>query len=138
MRVSTIMKRDVVVIASGAVITHAAKLMLEYDIGCLLVSDNGRVSGILTDRDITMKITALGKDPEMTTVKDIMIRDLIWITPETEVLDATHLMAENEVRRLPVMEDGRLCGFVSAMDLARTVETEVGNLLSKRPISVHH
>ena len=138
MKINTIMKKDVVVIPSDAVITEAAKLMLEHQVGCLPVSDNGRVSGILTDRDITLKVTALGKDPETTTVKDILISELIWTTPDTEVLEAIRLMAENQVRRLPVMEDGRLVGFVSAMDLARTVETEVGNLLSIRPIPVHH
>ena len=138
MKINTIMKKDVVVIPSDAVITEAAKLMLEHQVGCLPVSDNGRVSGILTDRDITLKVTALGKDPETTTVKDIMISELIWTTPDTEVLEAIRLMAENQVRRLPVMEDGRLVGFVSAMDLARTVETEVGNLLSIRPSPVHH
>jgi CBS domain-containing protein len=83
-----------------------------------VVEEEGRAAGILTDRDIVVRAIAEGRDPGSTTVGEVCSSDLTTLTPDQSIDDAVRLMREHDVRRLPVVQDGRPVGIVSLGDLA--------------------
>jgi CBS domain-containing protein len=102
-----------------ATVLEAAKLMAQEDVGPTPIVEDGRLVGIVTDRDIVVKAVAQGKDVNSTKIGDIASRDLVTISPDMDMNDALELMAENQVRRLPVVEGDRLVGIVAQADIAR-------------------
>ena len=119
MRVSEIMTRGVESVAPGASLREAAQKMSELDVGPLPVVDGDRVVGMLTDRDITVRATAKGADPNTTCVRDAMTPDVIFVFEDEDVAEAGRLMKQKQVRRLLVLgRDRRLSGIVSLGDLA--------------------
>src|SRR5688572_28318061 len=104
----------------SATVVEAAKLMRDEDVGSLPVVENGRLTGVVTDRDIAVRAVAEGKDPQSTKVADVCSGDLVTIDPQQDLDEALRLMARHQVRRLPVVEeDGRLVGVVAQADVAR-------------------
>lgn len=104
----------------SAPVQEAAKLMRDEDVGPIPIVENGSVTGIVTDRDIVLNVVAEGEDPASTPVSQIASRDLITIDPEQSLDEALRLMAQHQVRRLPVVEDdGKLVGIVAQADIAR-------------------
>lgn len=102
-------------------ITLAAKKMAKHNIGALPVVDySGKVLGIITDRDITVRVTAEGKDPERYSVCDIMTNHISCVCLDADIESATQIMSESRVRRLPVVDDGKIVGFISLGDISRT------------------
>lgn len=101
-----------------ASVQDAARAMLEDDIGDVIVSDGGKVAGIVTDRDITIRAVAEGRDPARTKLTEICSGDLATLSPEDPVDEAVRLMREKAVRRIPIVEGGRPVGVVSIGDLA--------------------
>ena len=99
-------------------IRRAASLMQAVDIGPLPVCDGERIVGIITDRDIAVRAVAAGRDPS-TPVREAMSTDIVYVRADQDVDDAIELMQRHEVRRLPVIEGGRLVGMVALADLAR-------------------
>jgi len=99
--------------------SEAAKKMKEADAGMIPVMDNGNLLGTVTDRDIALRVVAEGKDPQATTVGEIASRDVVTVQPDESLDDALQKMAKHQVRRLPVVEDGRLIGVVAQADVAR-------------------
>jgi CBS domain-containing protein len=100
--------------------SQAATLMKQEDCGAIpVVSDGGKLVGIVTDRDIVVRAVAAGKDPRSTPVSVVMSADPITLSPDADADDAEKLMAERQVRRLPVVEDGRLVGILVTAHLAR-------------------
>jgi CBS domain-containing protein len=99
--------------------SEAAQKMKEADAGMIPVMDNGNLLGTVTDRDIALRVVAEGKDPQSTTVGEIASRDIVTVQPEEDLDDALQKMAKHQVRRLPVVEDGRLIGVVAQADVAR-------------------
>jgi CBS domain-containing protein len=99
--------------------SEAAKKMKEADAGMIPVMDNGNLLGTVTDRDIALRVVAEGKDPQSTTVGEIASRDIVTVQPDDDLDDALQKMAKHQVRRLPVVEDGRLIGVVAQADVAR-------------------
>jgi CBS domain-containing protein len=100
-------------------ILEAARLMRDQDVGPLPIVDGGRVVGILTDRDIDHRVGAYGTDPPATTASKVASKQLVTIDPEQMLDEAARLMAQHQVRRLPVCEeDGRLVGIVAQADVA--------------------
>ena len=108
----------------------AARVMADEDIGDVLVAESKteRLVGIVTDRDITIRAIAEGRDPDTTTVEDIFSRDLVAAAPTDTVRDTLELMQGLNVRRLPVVERGKAIGVVSLGDLS--TETDVGPTLA--------
>jgi CBS domain-containing protein len=103
----------------SATIQEAARLMRDQDVGPIPIVENGSLTGLLTDRDIVVRLVAEGKDPSSATVGEIASRDLVTIDPEQTLAEALRLMAQHQVRRLPVCEeDGRLVGIVAQADVA--------------------
>ena len=93
--------------------------MRDQDVGPVPVLESGRLVGMLTDRDITIRVVAEGRDPQSTTAGEIASRDLVTVDPQQDLDEALRLMAQHQVRRLPVIEeDGRLVGIVAQADVA--------------------
>ena len=109
-------------------VVDAARVMRDNDIGDVIVNEDGQVSGILTDRDIVVRAVAEGRDPESTKVADICTTGVEAIEPDASVDDALRKMREHDIRRLPVVKNGRPAGIVSLGDLA--VEREPDSTLA--------
>ncbi|MBL7632656.1 CBS domain-containing protein [Frankia nepalensis] len=112
------MTRDPATIQADQPVVEAARLMRASDAGDVIVFDNGRVAGILTDRDIAMRVVAEGRDPAATPVREACSGELTTVTPATTIVEAVRLIRANAVRRLPVLDRGHLVGVVSIGDLA--------------------
>jgi CBS domain-containing protein len=101
-------------------IFEAARIMRDEDIGSLPITEGSQLFGTITDRDITIRAIAEGRDPQGTTVQEIASRDLITVDPQQDLDEALRLMAQHQVRRLPVVEeDGKLVGIVAQADVAQ-------------------
>ena len=105
-------------VEAGDPATVAAHVMRDEDVGAVLVLDDGALHGILTDRDIAVRLVAEGRDPSSTAVRDIASSDPTSIESGDRIEDAVRLMRERALRRLPVVESGRPVGIVSLGDLA--------------------
>ena len=117
-------------IGATASVVEAARLMREQDIGSLPITDDEKLIGMITDRDITMRVVAETADPQTTSVGDVCSRDLVSIEPDEDLDEALQLMARHQVRRLPVVESGRLVGIVAQADIAlRENEKKTGELV---------
>ena len=113
-------------------VVEAAQLMRDEHIGSLPITDGDTLLGMITDRDITTRVVAEAADPKMTSVGDVVSRDLISIEPDEDLEEAVQLMASHQVRRLPVVENGRLVGIVAQADVAlnlRENEQRTGELV---------
>jgi len=107
-------------IESSTSVAEAAKIMKSEDIGSIPIVEGDRLVGMLTDRDIVMRVVAEGRDPQSTTPGDIASRDLVTVDPDQGLDEAARLMARHQVRRLPVVEeDGRLVGILAQGDVAQ-------------------
>jgi CBS domain-containing protein len=112
---------------------EAAKLMKAADAGMIPVMNNGNLLGTVTDRDIVVRLVAEGKDPQSTPVREIASTDIVTIEPDRDLDEALELMAKHQVRRLPVVEDGRLIGVLAQADVAREGdEKDVGHAVEER------
>jgi CBS domain-containing protein len=118
-------------IETSTPVAEAARFMSSDDVGALPVVEGERLVGMLTDRDITLRVVAEGKDPQATTVGEVASRDVVSVDPQQELDEALRLMAQHQVRRLPVVEeDGRLVGIVAQADVAQTGEpAQVGQVV---------
>jgi CBS domain-containing protein len=112
-------------IASASSVVEAAKVMRDEDVGIVPIVDGDRLEGTITDRDIAIKVVAEGKDVQSTTVGQVASRDLVTVDPKQDLDEALRLMAQHQVRRLPVVEeDGRLVGILAQADVAREASPE--------------
>jgi CBS domain-containing protein len=117
-------------IGASASVVEAARLMREEHIGSLPVTEDERLVGMITDRDITTRVVAESAVPETTSVADVYSRDLISVEPDNDLEEALQLMARHQVRRLPVVENGRLVGMVAQADIAlKENEKRTGELV---------
>src|SRR5690349_13655325 len=105
--VEEIMTRDPRTVAASDTIVDAARVMNEADIGDVVVVDNGDVKGIVTDRDIVVRAIAEGREPQSTSVSDVCTTGIDAIEPSASVDDALRQMRDADIRRLPVVQDGR-------------------------------
>ena len=104
-------------------VAAAAKIMRDEDVGIVPIVEGERLVGTVTDRDIAIRVVAEGMDPSSTTVREIASTQLVTIDPQQDLDEALRLMAQHQVRRLPVVEeDGRLVGVVAQADVARAGE----------------
>jgi CBS domain-containing protein len=114
-------------------VAYAAKMMRDEDVGLAPIVQGDRLVGTLTDRDIAIRVVAEGRDPESTTVREVASTDVVTIDPEQSLDEALRLMAQHQVRRLPVVEeDGRLVGVLAQADVARHGEDrETGQVVEQ-------
>jgi CBS domain-containing protein len=104
-------------ISRDASVLDAARLMREQNIGGLLVSDDSRLVGIFTERDVLKRIVAEGRDPATTRVEEVMSREVACCSPDTTIEEARAVMRDRRIRHLPVMDHDQLVGLVSIGDL---------------------
>jgi CBS domain-containing protein len=114
-------------------VSYAAKMMRDEDVGLAPIVEGDRLVGTLTDRDIAVRVVAEGRDAESTTVREVASRDVVTVNPEQGLDEALSLMAEHQVRRLPVVEEnGRLVGVVAQADVAEHADSsETGRMVEK-------
>jgi CBS domain-containing protein len=111
--------RDVIRIASDATVFDAVKLMVERNVGALLVTDGDEITGIFTERDYLRRIAVEGRRSRDTAVREVMSSPVVVITPETSVEESMAMMSERRIRHLPVVDQGGLVGMISIGDLVR-------------------
>jgi CBS domain-containing protein len=117
-------------IGKSVSVVEAARLMREQDIGSLPITDGDQLVGMITDRDITTRVVADAADLQGTSVADVCSGELISVEPDNDLDEALRLMARHQVRRLPVVESGRLVGIVAQADIAlQKNETATGELV---------
>jgi CBS domain-containing protein len=116
-RVRDVMMLHPHALRADSTLREAAKEMREAGITSIIVTKDGAICGIVTDRDIVLRAVAQGKGPE-TQLADVCTRFIVTLSPDTEIDEAARLMRDRAVRRLPVEEDGRPVGIVSLVDLA--------------------
>ena len=131
MEIKDIMTQGVVSIHPSESVEVAARTMTQYNIGALPVCVNGKLCGMLTDRDIVTRCLAASRQPANTQVKQVMTEQVTSVRPDMETGAAAHLMGRLQIRRLPVVENGQLCGMVSLGDMAVREETvlDAGDVL---------
>ncbi|NOX71224.1 MAG: CBS domain-containing protein [Candidatus Micrarchaeota archaeon] len=137
MLVKDIMVQSVVTAPRKTTAVEAAKIMSEKGIGSLLIVEDEKLAGLVTDRDILTKVVAKGKDIHQTSVDEIMAKEVIYVKPDLDVEDAANVMIENGIKKLPVIENETLVGIVTATDIIAAqpkIMDEIGAmvLLSKR------
>ena len=121
MQVSELMNPSVITIEPTSSAALAARLISRHNIGALPVcASDGRLRGMVTDRDIVLRCIAAEEDPAQTLVRDIMTRECATVAPGDDCREATRIMSAQQVRRLPVVEGGKVVGMISLSDLARS------------------
>jgi len=122
----------VITIDPGATVYDAIATMVDHNVGAILVTEDGALVGIFTERDYLRRIVLRGRTSKTTAVKDVMTAEVITVTPDTRVETALSVMTEARCRHLPVIADGRLAGLVSIGDcvkhLLRNAEAEIDTL----------
>jgi len=128
-----LMTDNVCSIDADQTVAHAAKMLRDEDVGLAPIVEGDKLIGMLTDRDITIRVVAEGKDPGTTKVRDVASTRLVTIDPDQDLDEALRLMGTNQVRRLPVVEeDGKLVGVVTQADIAlHAPEEKTGEVVER-------
>jgi CBS domain-containing protein len=133
MKIRKIMVKKVKTVPMDATVQKAVKIMNKNRISCLVVTYDKGIAGILTERDLLERVLVKGKDPEETKVSEIMTRQVLVGKPTMELVEASNLMFEKKVKKLPILEKNRLVGIVTLTDLARltSVDEKTMKLIEK-------
>jgi CBS domain-containing protein len=115
--VKDFMTKTIYTVDCNATVAEASKIMLEKNVGYLIVLDSGQPVGMISDRDIVFKVVALGKDPTNVKVGEVMSKPLITVDPDATISDAVEIMVKNGFRRIPVVKDGIIYGVFTTRDL---------------------
>jgi CBS domain-containing protein len=125
LRCSEVMTKNVTTCGPDTVIRDVADMMEDENVGSIPVVDNGRLVGLITDRDIVCRVIAEGRDTRTTKAREVMSEDIITCTPDDSVIDAIRKMGEHQIRRIPVCDlNGRLRGLISLGDVALEAERD--------------
>jgi CBS domain-containing protein len=131
-RVQQLMTSDPCSIDVDKSVAYAAKMMRDENVGLAPIVEGDRLVGTVTDRDIVVRVIAEGKNPESTMVREVASTDLVTVEPQQDLDEALKLMAKHQVRRLPVVERGRLVGVVAQADVARQADdSKTGELVEQ-------
>jgi CBS domain-containing protein/uncharacterized membrane protein YuzA (DUF378 family) len=131
-RVREVMTPKPATVAPSTPIAEAARMLKQHDVGSLPVVDAGRLTGIVSDRDIALGVVAEARDPGTVTAGDVASGNLTTVGPDQTLDDALHLMARKQVRRLPVVDNNRLVGIIAQADVARNVaDARVGDVVEE-------
>jgi CBS domain-containing protein len=130
-----VMTPNPVALPATASAVDAALAMRDFDVGAVIVLDDGEVCGIVTDRDIVVRVIANGNYPASTQLGEVCSRELATVSPGAPLEDAVRLMRDKALRRLPVVEDGQPVGIVSIGDLAveRDRQSALGHISAAPP-----
>lgn len=130
-KISELMTPNPCAIDANKPVSYAARMLKDEDVGLAPIVEGDRLVGTLTDRDIVTRVVAEGRDPQSVTVREVASTDVVTVDPGQDLKEALRLMASNQVRRLPVVEeDGRLVGVVAQADVAREAkDKQTGELV---------
>jgi CBS domain-containing protein len=117
LEVQNIMVSNVMTVETNTLVVGAVKLMNQQEIGCLVVTKKGSPIGIVTERDLLKRVLAESKNPKKVRVQEIMSKPLIVGKPDLEVGEVIELMLDRKIKKLPIVEDGKLLGLVTFTDL---------------------
>lgn len=138
MKVKDMMHKGAEYVAPNAKLETIAKKMRDYDIGSIPVCEGGTILGMVTDRDIAIRALANGKDVSKLEAKDVMSKDVIFCRDTEEAEDAIRIMEDNQIRRLPVLNDAKqLVGMVSLGDISHALSQDLTGEVT-RAVSAHH
>jgi len=126
------MTEKVLTITPTATVAQAARVMAERGVGSIVVAKGNKPVGILTERDLLMKVVAADAKPSTIRVGKVMSSPVLTVSPEVEITDAARTMIKNKIRRLPVVEKGRLVGIITASDIT-AISPELIEVLPSRP-----
>jgi CBS domain-containing protein len=131
--IKDVMTSNPCTIDAGKSVAYAAKMMKDEDVGLAPIVEGDKLVGMLTDRDIAIRVVAEGKNPEQVTVEEVASKQVVTIDPQQDLAEALRIMAKHQVRRLPVVEeDGRLVGVVAQADIAREGDdSQTGELVQE-------
>ena len=131
--IKDVMTSDPCTIDANKSVAYAAKMMRDEDVGVAPIVESDKLVGMLTDRDIAVRVVAEGKDPERVTVREVASKQVVTVDPQQDLEEALRIMAKHQVRRLAVVEeDGRLVGVVAQADVAREGDdNETGQLVQE-------
>jgi CBS domain-containing protein len=134
-KIRTVMTGDPATLPADASVVEAARVMRQHDCGDVIVTDNGSIIGIVTDRDLVVRCIAEDQDPAKTRVGDVCSKNLATLKPTDTINAAVRLMSQKAIRRLPVVEDGKALGIVSLGDLAqvRDRKSALGQISAAAP-----
>ena len=130
MEIHRYMKKDVKTCEEGVSVAIAVKKMAKYSIGSLIVVKKDKPIGIFTERDLVKRVIALGKDPVMVRIGDVMTRELITVDVNEQVGDVFQLLIKQDMRHLPVVQAGNLVGIVSRKNIAKVMASILPYILS--------
>jgi len=119
LKTANVMVKKVITVDEKASVKEAANIMNQFEIGSLITTRKGKPIGIITERDLLIRIVSEGRDAEKTIVKEIMSSPLIVVSPDTDLEQAASLMFQKKIKKLPVTEQDRLVGLISLTDIAR-------------------
>jgi CBS domain-containing protein len=126
--VRDLMTPDPVTLPASTALSDAARYMRDNKIGDVIVTDHGKVCGVVTDRDIVVRAVASGLNPDSTELANVCSRTVISLSPSDSTDEAVRLMREHAIRRVPIIEDGIAVGIISLGDLA--LERDPGSALA--------
>lgn len=131
--IKDLMTSNPATVDTSSTVADAARVMKNEDVGLVPVVESDRLVGTLTDRDIATRVVAEGRDPGSTSVREVASSDLVTVDPQQGLDEALRLMAQHQVRRLPVVEeDGRLVGVVAQADVAQHADpSETGRMVEE-------
>lgn len=121
MQLKEVMKSEVITADRDMTVSDAARRMREANIGCLVIVDGDSLAGIVTDRDLLIGCLGAGHNPAESKVSSYMSSPVITESPSTEIQIAAHMMVSRKIKRLPLVEDGKLVGLVSFSDLGHSM-----------------
>jgi len=130
MQVKDAMNPKVVVATKEISIKEAARIMAKFKIGSLVILENDKIVGIITESDIIRKIVATGLDPTLTKVEETMSKDVVTVDAEKDLGDACQMMVDHKIKRLPVLDGGKLVGILTTTDII-SVEPKLIEALAK-------
>ncbi|MEM7825459.1 MAG: CBS domain-containing protein [Candidatus Aenigmatarchaeota archaeon] len=117
MLIKEVMNRNVIAAKPETSVREAAKIMSKYHIGSLIILEEEKITGIVTEGDILRKVIVEGKDLDETKIKDIMTENVITITSDKTIDDAVKIMTEKKIKKLPVVDNDKLIGIITASDI---------------------
>ena len=129
MSLREIMSKDITSLPKAAAVSDAAKFMTDMNVGSVIVMEDDKPLGLLTDRDIVSKVIAYGKDLKTTAIGEVMVSPIITVSEEKDIVEVTRLMSEHGIRRLPVVDaGGKVVGVVSLDDILVILGKEMQNI----------
>jgi CBS domain-containing protein len=138
MKVKDMMHKGAECVAPNATLQLVARTMRDHDIGAIPVCEGGKPMGIVTDRDVTIRALANGKDFSALLAKDVMSKNVVFCRDTEEAEDAIRIMEDNQVRRLPVLDEAqKLVGMVSLGDISHALSRDLAGEVTKA-VSAHH